>query len=42
MEAARIEPAELRSAGLLGIGPEMIVKLGEETKNLAKELAHLF
>ncbi len=42
MEAARIEPSDLRSAGLLGIGPETVVKLGEETKNLARELSHLF
>jgi HD-GYP domain-containing protein (c-di-GMP phosphodiesterase class II) len=42
MEAARVEPSDLRSAGLLGIGPETIVKLGEKTKNLASELSHLF
>lgn len=42
MEAARIEPADLRSAGLLGIAPETVVKLGEETQSLARELSHLF
>lgn len=42
MEAARIEPSELRSASLLGIGPEMVLKLSEETKNHARELSHLF
>jgi HD-GYP domain-containing protein (c-di-GMP phosphodiesterase class II) len=42
MEAARIEPAELRSASLLGIGPETVTKFAEDTKTLAKELAHLF
>ena len=42
MEAARIETADLRSASLLGIGPEAMEKLGEETKNLTKELSHLF
>jgi HD-GYP domain-containing protein (c-di-GMP phosphodiesterase class II) len=42
MEAAKIDPAELRSANLLGLAPETVVKLGEETKGLVKELAHLF
>ena len=42
MEAARIEPADLRSASLLGIAPETVVKIGEETKGLVQELAHLF
>jgi HD-GYP domain-containing protein (c-di-GMP phosphodiesterase class II) len=42
MEAARIEPSDLRSAGLLGIGPDTVQRLGEETQNLASELSHLF
>ncbi|TFG44221.1 MAG: HDOD domain-containing protein [Syntrophobacterales bacterium] len=42
MEASKIEPAELRSASLLGMAPETVVKVGEETKGLVKELAHLF
>jgi hypothetical protein len=42
METAKIDPAELRSASLLGITPEAVVKVGEETKDLVKELAHLF
>jgi HD-GYP domain-containing protein (c-di-GMP phosphodiesterase class II) len=42
MEAAKIEPAELRSASLLGMAPETVVKVGEETKGFVKELAHLF
>jgi HD-like signal output (HDOD) protein len=42
MEAGKIEPAELRSASLLGMAPETVVKVGEETKGLVKELAHLF
>jgi HD-GYP domain-containing protein (c-di-GMP phosphodiesterase class II) len=42
MEAAMIEPAELRSASLLGMAPETVVKVAEETKGLVKELGHLF
>ena len=42
MEAAKIEPAELRSASLLGMAPETVVQVAEETKGLVKELAHLF
>jgi len=42
MEAAMIEPADIRSASLLGLAPETVVKLGEETKGLVKDLAHLF
>ena len=42
MEAAKIEPAELRSASLLGMAPETVVKVAEETKGLVKDLAHLF
>jgi HD-GYP domain-containing protein (c-di-GMP phosphodiesterase class II) len=42
MEAAKIDPAELRSARLLGMAPETVVKVAEETKGLVIELAHLF
>ena len=42
MEAAKVEPAELRSASLLGMAPETVVQVAEETKGLVKELAHLF
>ena len=42
MEASRIDPAELRSASLLGMAPETVLKVAEETKGLVKELAHLF
>ena len=42
METAKIDPAELRSAGLLGMAPETVVKVAEETKGLVRELAHLF
>ena len=42
METATIEPAELRSASLLGMAPETVVKVAEETKGFVKELAHLF
>jgi HD-GYP domain-containing protein (c-di-GMP phosphodiesterase class II) len=42
MEAAKIDPAELRSANLLGLAPETVAKLGEEIKVLARELSHLF
>ena len=42
MEAATIEPVELRSASLLGMAPETVVKVAEETKGFVKELAHLF
>jgi HD-like signal output (HDOD) protein len=42
MEAAKADPAELRAASLLGMAPEAVVKVGEETKALVKELAHLF
>ena len=42
MEAAKIDPADLRSASLLGIAPETVVKVAEETKGLVKDLAHLF
>ena len=42
METAKIDPAELRSASLLGMTPETVVKVAEETKGLVRELAHLF
>ena len=42
METAKIDPAELRSASLLGVAPETVVKVAEETKGLVRELAHLF
>ena len=42
METAKINPAELRSASLLGMAPETVVKVAEETKGLVKDLAHLF
>ncbi len=42
MEPAKIEPVDLRSADLLGIPPEAVEKIGEETKALVKDLAHLF
>jgi HD-like signal output (HDOD) protein len=42
MEAAKIDPAELRSASLLGLAPEAVMKVAEEAKGLVKDLAHLF
>ncbi len=42
MEPARIEPVDLRSAGLLGISAEETERIGEDTKALVKDLAHLF
>jgi HD-GYP domain-containing protein (c-di-GMP phosphodiesterase class II) len=42
MEPAKIEPADLRSASLLGIDPGTVAKLGDEIKHLAHELSHLF
>jgi putative nucleotidyltransferase with HDIG domain len=42
IDPATIEPVDLRSASLLGTTPETIQKIGEETKVLVRDLAHLF
>jgi HD-GYP domain-containing protein (c-di-GMP phosphodiesterase class II) len=42
LEGSAPDPASIRSAQLLGLPPEDIKKLGEETLALVKELAHLF
>jgi putative nucleotidyltransferase with HDIG domain len=42
LEGSAPEPANMRSAQLLGVSPETIKKLGIETLALVKELSHLF
>jgi putative nucleotidyltransferase with HDIG domain len=42
LEGSAPDPASIRSAQLLGLQPEDIKKLGEETLALVKDLAHLF
>lgn len=42
LEGSAPDPDSIRSAQLLGLPPEDIKKLGEETLALVKELAHLF
>jgi putative nucleotidyltransferase with HDIG domain len=42
LEGGAPEPANIRSAHLLGISPETMNKLGEETLALVKDLSHLF